>query len=141
MEIQIQSVKPYLLRNDQIGDWVYSETRPGYVITVSNNIKTNESQLAVALHELIECFLCKRNGIDDGTVCQFDKMYEDERKAGHWKDEEPGDDPRSPYRAEHQAADHVERAVCNALGITWEQHEANCSSQRQPEPEKEADRH
>lgn len=122
MEVQIQTVKPPLIRHEQVGDWTYSEARPSFVVSVSSEVKTDESKLAVAIHELIEAFLCRRNKIEDGTVCQFDKMFESERKAGHWKDEEPGDDPRSPYREQHQRATHVERAVCHALEITWENH-------------------
>lgn len=132
MEIQIQTIKPPLIRNDQIGDWKYSETRPFFIVNVSSNIKSDESKLAVSIHELIEAFLCKKAGIEDQTVCQFDQMFEEERQRGlHDEFAEDGDDARCPYLKEHQAATDVERSVVAALGLSWSEHESHCSLPQQ----------
>ena len=118
--IQIVAVPQEKIRAEQVGDWMY--TNDSIVVYVLETLSP-ESQLAVAIHELQEAFLCRKKGITDFVVCAFDKQFEDERKNGHHnEDAEPGDDPRAPYREEHQAATFVERAVCAALGINWNNH-------------------
>ena len=139
MEIKIRSTPQSEIRSKQSGDWWYSD----------NSIRVNvldsmppESQLAVAVHELVEAYLCRTNGITDQVVCAFDDQYEKERDEGkHGPAEEPGDDPRSPYLNEHRAATRVERAVCQALEVSWTEHEENImnSAHEQPAPELEED--
>lgn len=115
------SVPEEMIRCDQTGDWSYSD----YSITAFVSEKCcPESQLAILIHELVEAYLCKRDAIKESEVCDFDEMFEKERKSGlHKETEEPGDDPRAPYREQHMAATHVERAVCAALDILWVSHE------------------
>ena len=120
MEIVIESTPQKILRSEQVGDWFYTDSR----IKV-NVLKTLplDSQLAVAIHELIEAWLCRRDNITDEVVCAFDDQYEAERKEGkHGEQDEPGDDPACPYREQHMAATHVERAVCAAIGLNWKEH-------------------
>lgn len=120
MRIEIYSVHPKLIRNDQAGDWWYDDKSIKVHVLQTLSPK---SQLAIAIHELIEAWRCREEEIPDGTVCAFDEKYEAERKEGkHKEDDEPGDDPRSPYREEHMAATHVERAVCAAIGLNWKEH-------------------
>jgi len=120
MNFIIQAGPKHLIRNEQAGDWHYWPT--GCHALVDNSL-TADSQLAVAVHELVEAYLCKKAGITDEAVCAFDKKYEAERKKGkHGENDEPGDDPRSPYREQHMAATHVERAVCAAIGLNWKEH-------------------
>lgn len=120
MKIEIYSVHKKLIRHDQVGDWWYD----------NNSIKVHvlqtlspDSQFAVAIHELTEAWECRKHGITDDQVCAFDQQYEAERKEGkHKEDDEPGDDPRSPYRKEHISATHVEYAACAAIGLNWKEH-------------------
>lgn len=110
-----------MVRCDQCGDWNYTDKV--IIVTVRDDLPP-KSQLAIAIHELIEAYLCRENRISDQSVCAFDQKYEAERKEGkHGENDEPGDDPRAPYREEHQIATFVERAVCHALGISWKEHE------------------
>lgn len=122
LNAHLKSVPKQLVRSDQAGDWTYG--KDGQLIaTVVEQRFSPESELAVAIHELIEGYLCWRSGTTDEQVVKFDNLYEDERSHGHHGEyDEPGDDERAPYKQEHQAATHVERAVCHALGITWEEH-------------------
>ncbi len=125
LDIIITTSHKSLVRNDQLGDW---HTDGRILVRVLEDHMPRESELAVAIHELIEAFLCERAKISDEEVCEFDANYEKERSIRlHFPEDEPGEDSRSPYRDEHMAANHVERAVCNALGLTWEQHCANCN--------------
>jgi len=121
LDAHLKSVPKSLVRSDQAGDWSYGKGK--LIATVVEDRYSPESELAVAIHELVECFLCRKNGISDSQVVKHDDMFNDELAHGHHQEDcEPGDDPRAPYRLEHQAATHVERAVCLALGITWEEH-------------------
>ena len=122
LDIQIHTIPAHIVRADQSGDWSYGENViRAYVVA---DTYPPESELMIGIHELIEAWLCRKHGVSEEAVVKFDEMYEDERKAGHHKDsDEPGDDPRSPYRLEHQAATHVERAVGAALNVTWREHE------------------
>lgn len=84
-----------------------------------------DSELAVAIHELIECRLCQKAGVDDDDVTRFDLQFEDERAHKHHSlRAEAGDDHRSPYREPHQAATFVERAAASVLGLDWETHDS-----------------
>jgi hypothetical protein len=78
----------------------------------------------VALHEMIEYELCKKNGITDKEVVAFDVNFEAERRRNiHAIDAEPGSDPRAPYRNEHEFATMVEMMVAQKLGVKWTAYE------------------
>lgn len=118
MNIKILSVPQDKIRSNQIGDWWYFGNG-NCLIHVLESLSL-EAQLAVAVHELVEAVRCSHHRVSDDAVCRFDDQYEAERKKGqHGEDDEPGDDPRSPYRAEHQDATFVERALCHVIGISW----------------------
>lgn len=118
--ITIQQGSP---RNSQCGDWAEDEYGDIY-ITISPMAR--DSYVAVAIHEIIEKLLCDRARVEDGAVTKFDYKFERERAMGlQYEDAEAGDDHRAPYREQHQAATFVERAVCGALGLTWEEHSSN----------------
>lgn len=120
MIIIIHSVPREKIRCDQAGDWAYAKD----VISVSvPDDMRPDHQLCLGIHELIEAYLCQKNKITDEQVCAHDTMFEEERKNGKWKDEEPGDDPRSPYRAEHELASYVENCVGVALHISKKAYE------------------
>lgn len=120
LDVKIQTAPRHLVRCDQLGDW---HINGRILVRVLENTISEESELAVAIHELVEAFLCRRDGVTDEAVVEFDTMFEKEREAGyHSETDEDGDDFRAPYREQHMKATHVERAVCHALGITWEQH-------------------
>lgn len=116
----MESVVPSRIRSEQSGDWYYDGDT--FIIYARNDIP-KASQLAILVHELIEAYLCRKHGVTDEAVSAFDDKYEAERKEGkHKEDDEPGDDPNAPYRIEHQAATHVERAACHALDLSWKTH-------------------
>lgn len=124
MNIRLISTPSDKIRAEQSGDWwLFPGNNHGIVVHVDDQLPP-VSQLAIAIHELVEAYLCGQNGVNEDAVVAFDEHYEAERKQGkHGPDDEPGDDPAAPYRSEHMAATHVERAVCMALGITWQAHE------------------
>lgn len=89
----------------------------------------DRSNWAIAVHEGTEYFDASRRGITEMDISQFDAQYEKEREAGlHKEMDEPGDDPRATYRESHMRATHVERAVCHALDLLWDQHQGDVES-------------
>lgn len=97
------------MRQPGIGDWWFD----GSVLHV--RAIDNEDAFLVAVHELVEAWLCDQAGVDQKDVDAFDLAFEAE---GHDPEEEPGDDPRAPYRAQHRDAMIVEHLVARMLGVT-----------------------
>lgn len=112
----ILSVVPHAAqRYDTVGDWTWNGDR--LEIRVSKEVgKTRQDFVAlVFVHELTEAMLCRRDGVPESVIDRFDMSYPG---SG-----EPGDDPSAPYHREHQAAEHVERALAASLGIDWRSYE------------------
>jgi hypothetical protein len=121
MKIILRSLPLRRIRNNQCGDWWLRAS--GKIEASSARMSDERSEIAVAIHELIEAWLCRAHGVTDEAVCAFDAMFEEERTQGlHDEEAEAGDDPRAPYRSEHKAATAVEREVCDAFGLTWPDH-------------------
>ena len=129
MNIHLISLDKDRIRNDQCGDWyVEEDTEDGSerLVAASAIMSDWRSEVAVQVHEMIEALLCKKHGVTDLQVTQFDAMFEEERTKGlHGLYAEAGDDPRAPYRDEHAEATFAERAICAALGLAWGEHERN----------------
>ena len=76
-------------------------------------------EFLIMIHELIEEYLTRKRGILEPDITKFDKQFEEERESGLWNDEEPGMDPRAPYRKEHIFAENIERLLAQELGVDW----------------------
>lgn len=68
-------------------------------------------EFLIALHEMIECYLCRYRGINEDTVTAFDLNHPDSP--------EPGCEINAPYHKEHMFADLIERLTAFELGIDW----------------------
>jgi hypothetical protein len=80
-------------------------------------------EFAIAIHELIEQKLCELAGIKEEDITKFDMMFEEECKQGlHPNDDEPGEDPRAPYKKQHFIATIIEMMVIKEMGIDWEKY-------------------
>jgi len=95
-----------------IGDWFW-EGETLHVRAVTG--QGVETSFLVALHEMVEAVLCNKHGVSEAAVDAFDAQFELEE---HGEDDEPGDDPRAPYRAEHRQAMLIEMLMANFLGLT-----------------------
>lgn len=103
------------MRIPGVGDWFYQ----GDTLNISASGETPDERFLIALHELVEAWLCRRAGVTQDEVDLHDLTFEAERAAGaHGEDDEPGDDPRAPYRAQHRAAMLVEHLMANFLGLS-----------------------
>lgn len=75
----------------------------------------------VAVHEFIEWLLCKKAGITEKEITDFDLKFESERKEGNL--DEPGFDKNAPYRNQHCFATSVELGMCALAGIDFKNYD------------------
>lgn len=105
------------------GDY-YQKGKKWYIVCSQMKI---EFVFLVLIHEFVEWFLTQRRGILEPDIKAFDEMFEKEREAGKWlNDEEPGDDPRAPYFCEHQFATQIEKECAEEMGVDWNEYEDTC---------------
>lgn len=117
--IDIRFIRQSEMRQPGIGDWWFEggvlhirATRDTVGVTEGGD----ELPFLVAVHEMVEAYLCKRHGVDQHQVDDFDNAFESEDRDD--PNAEPGDDPRAPYRTEHRSAMLVEHFVASLLGIS-----------------------
>lgn len=113
-DITIRTIPHSEQRYETVGDWFFDDG--GLQIRVSDT-GSWRSNMAVAVHELIEVLGCQSAGITQEEVDQFD--------MGHPGLDEPGDDPAAPYHRQHTTASDCERMVVMMLDLEWEAHEEN----------------
>ena len=119
MKIIIETIPHEQQRYPTVGDY-YRHTDGTDKILVSH-MGDWRFEFLVAIHELIEYYLCRQRGIHESVITEFDKKYESERSAGkHGPDDEPGFDRGSPYRKEHHFATAIEMLVAKELNVNWE---------------------
>ena len=105
--IDIRFIPESEMRRPALGDWWHE----GSVLHIrATSEGGQQAAFLVALHELVEAWLCDAHGVAEADVDAFDDAF-----TG---DDEPGDDPKAPYRAEHRAAMLVEHLMALFLGIT-----------------------
>lgn len=108
-------------RYNTCGDWWNSSVTGDLHISVSNTNNIDYNFL-IGLHEFVEAYLCKKRGISEGSVTEFDIKYEEDSKMfgnGH----EPGDSPLAPYRKEHKFATKIEKMMARELKVNWKKYE------------------
>lgn len=93
-------------RYETVGDWIPGDPARGVPHKIVVSETGNEtSNVACALHELVEFWLCKLRHIPECIVSDFDKRFEGE---------DPGADPEAPYHEEHMTATALELAFIAA---------------------------
>lgn len=124
MNIIIKSIQHKEHRYPTIGDWFYHAD--GTLEIRVSKMSDWRYEFLVALHELIECFLCDNDGITQASVDKFDKQFEMRRKPNNH--DEAGDSPIAPYRKQHCIATGVERIVAVCLRVCWSTYEKEIES-------------
>lgn len=114
MKVTIEVIPHTSQRYETVGDWQWNNDE--LTITVSS-MSNWRYEMLVAIHELVECLLCKERGIQQEDVDEFDRHFEDNRLLGDVS--EPGDKPYAPYYKEHQFATCLERFLAVELGVDW----------------------
>jgi len=85
---------------------------------VSNDLSelpTEDHLFLIGLHELIEVYLCKKRGITQKMVDDFDFSKSEYCEE---YDIEPGDMKECPYGKEHRVAMIIEHLMAHELGLT-----------------------
>lgn len=113
MRVQIETILHEEQRYTTVGDWFLDDS--GKLIIRVSQLSDWRREMLIAIHELIEWFLCQNSGIDQKTVDKFDMEFKG--------DDEPGDDPKAPYVKQHCIATGIERLLCAELGISWKEYE------------------
>jgi hypothetical protein len=112
-------------RYETVGDWYFNPDNNRLTIRVSS-MRNKLYEFLVAFHEQAEAMLCLERGICEKEITLFDKHFEARRAQGNT--DEPGDDPRAPYRKEHFFATSVERLMAAELGVDWRKYEEAVNS-------------
>lgn len=117
LTVTIRTVTPDEIRNKDAGDWRHlsdlTDESQSFQVLVKNVNNDWRYTFLVALHELIECALCRSRAISDATVTAFDKVATSQGIA------EAGAMSEAPYHKEHSFATAIEMLMASELGITW----------------------
>jgi hypothetical protein len=119
LKINIETIPHNQQRYETVGDWWW-EPNGTWEFRISD-MGNWRYEMLVAIHELVECVLCRHMGVSQSEVDDFDKAFEAQRPVDNT--DEPGDDSKAPYRLQHCIATGVERIVAAMLGVSWKDYE------------------
>lgn len=115
LNINIKTIPHSEHRYPTCGDYWVDEN--GVQQVRVSDMNNPDYEILVAIHELIELYLCQKRGIKEEGITAFDVEFENNRVEGNV--DEPGDDKNAPYRKEHFFATNVERLLAEQLGVDW----------------------
>lgn len=122
LKIEIKTIPDKEQRYDTVGDyWKKGDTDEIRISEIGNR----QYEFFVAIHEMVEQFLCENKGITDEEITKFDIDYENKRKPGDAS--EPGEDIYAPYHKEHMFAEKIEKMMADECGIDWEKYGVYCN--------------
>jgi hypothetical protein len=119
MQIRVNVIPHNEQRYETLGDWWFDEE--GTLQIRVSSMDNEDYENCIAIHEQIEAILCKKRGITEKQVSDWDKQFEEAREKypDIFGDNEPGDHPKAPYNNEHMFASRVEHSIAQELGIDW----------------------
>lgn len=125
-DVDIKIIPHGQQRYPTVGDWLIVGER--LFITVSD-MGNDKYHTLVAVHEYQEAIMCHLAGIKETDVTNFDLQFEQWREEGKVGEfDEPGDDPRAPYRKQHELATVIEKSLAVALGVNWDEYDLAVNS-------------
>ena len=95
------------------GDWLF--TRAGDLTISVSDTGVQHYNFLLALHEMIEAYLCKAAGISGSVVDNWDLAHLDSKN--------PGGLPGCPYAKQHEIAELIEYLVAKKLDVDWKTYE------------------
>jgi hypothetical protein len=122
LNIRINTIPHHFQEYDTVGNyWRDVDGCGAEVLEIRvSRMSDRRHEFLVALHELIEAFLCDWRHIAFAKITRFDIEYDGKRRKGD--PIEPGASIHAPYRREHQFAERVERMVARELEVDWPQY-------------------
>jgi|SRR6267154_4336810 len=127
MKTIIETIQHNQQKYSTVGDW---RNDPDGTLRIRvSDMRNEDYEFLVALHEMVEQHLCKRRGITVEAVDEFDIAFEKQRASSvAISTAEPGDNRFAPYQSEHCTACGIERIVAAALGVKWSDYEEAINS-------------
>lgn len=120
MNISIKTIPHEKQRYPTCGDYFFEGNTLNFRISKFHDWRY---EALIMIHELVEYFLIRQRGISIKEIDEFDRLFEEERSNGsHRQDEEPGFDPRAPYRREHSWAHRIERLASFLMCVNWKEY-------------------
>lgn len=117
MKIEAKTIPYVEQRYQTCGDYFDDSNGKHFRI---NDMGNEDYAFLVLIHEMVEEHLTRRRGLTEPEIMAFDEMWEKENLAGkHGPYDEPGHDPRAPYRNEHIFSENIERLIAGQMGINW----------------------
>lgn len=115
MRIEIETIPHKKQRYNTCGDYWIDED-DNLQIRISD-LGNTDYEFLIALHELIEAYLCLKDGIDFDKITKFDEHFEEMRKAFPTLvgEMEPGDHEKAPYHKWHRLASMIERNIADNM--------------------------
>ena len=124
MNIHISTIEHKEQRYPTVGDWIHED---GKTLIKVSKVGNSDYEFLVSIHELIEMYLCKKHGVSQEVVDEFDKKFEEDRDAFGFSGE-PGDSIQAPYHDEHKFATKIERLLAKHLKVNWKDYEKTIDS-------------
>ncbi len=115
LNINIKTIPDNEQRYDTVGDYWKKDGVDEIKVSMMGN---RQYEFLVAIHEMVEQFLCENAGITDEEITKFDIEYEEKRKNGD--DTEPGEDIYAPYHKQHMFAEKIEKMMAEECEIDWQ---------------------
>jgi hypothetical protein len=88
------------------------------------DVEQTDSEFLIAIHEIIEAYLCKKASVTQEQVDRWDMNWANWRTSTYGENwpREPGEDPQAPYHVQHLIAQSIEMMLCAQLGLSWKEH-------------------
>lgn len=122
MRIIVETIPHKFQRYETIGDWFFKEDDLMVKVSDLGNIYY---EWFVAEHEINEALMCKKDGISEKQVSDYDKAFEQLRKEYPELigEQEPGDMISAPYNSQHKRATQIESVSVSLHGENWDEYE------------------
>lgn len=128
MKIIIQTIPHTAQAYETCGDWRFE--KDGTLNIYVSDLKNEKMSFLIGMHEAIEAFLCKSNGVKQKDVDAFDIEFEKIRELypDTIGNHEPGDMISAPYHKEHTFATIIEKMIAYELGVDWKSYDKKVSA-------------
>lgn len=106
------------IRYETAGDYFFDEN--GDLNIWITEQKNDEYSFLILIHEVIEEYLTRKNGISEEIILEWDLKFEEDRSKGlHGENDEPGDHLDCPYFDAHRFATKIEQKIADYLKVDW----------------------
>lgn len=110
MEIEVKTIPHASQFYVTPGDWHFD--RLGRLRIYVSELGNDDYNFLIAVHEMVEAYLCKKRGVNQDDVTNFDKMMLEKGV------DNPGDDVRAPYHKEHRVAIIIESILMHEMNLS-----------------------